>query len=80
MDPAYGVKSLRDVIEVKLQEEEKDEQEKSKSSAPSKWVCPVTNKPLGPGVKAVYLVPCGHAFSESAIKEMSGENCLQVCV
>lgn len=74
-----GVKSLRDVVEVKFQKEEKDDDEKHKSPTPLKWVCPVTNKALGPGVKAVYLVPCGHAFSETAIKEMAGENCLQVC-
>ena len=42
------------------------------------WVCPITNKALGPGVKAVYLVPCGHAFQESAVREVTGENCLQV--
>lgn len=77
---ASYVKSLRDVVEVKFQKEEKDEDEKHTSSAPSKWVCPITNKALGPGVKAVYLVPCGHAFSETAIKEMAGENCLQVCM
>ena len=43
-----------------------------------KWVCPITSKTFGAGVKAVYLVPCGHAFLESAVKEVSGENCLQV--
>lgn len=72
------VKSLRDVVEVNFQKEEKDEDEKFKSPTPSQWVCPITNKQLGPGVKAVYLVPCGHAFTETAIKEMPGENCLQV--
>ena len=75
---ASYVKSLRDVVEVKFQREEKDEDEKFKSPTVSKWVCPITNKQLGPGVKAVYLVPCGHAFTETAIKEMPGENCLQV--
>jgi hypothetical protein len=25
----------------------------------------------------VYLIPCGHAFSESAIKEVAGDTCLQ---
>jgi hypothetical protein len=32
------------------------------------------------GVRAVYLVPCGHAFLESAIKEVKGSEgvCLQV--
>lgn len=75
---AFCVKSLRDVVEVNFQIEEMDDDEKFKSSTPSKWVCPITNKQLGPGVKAVYLVPCGHAFTEIAIREMPGENCLQV--
>lgn len=76
---AARVKSLRDVVEVKFHREEvDDDDEKFKSPTMSKWVCPITNKRLGPGVKAVYLVPCGHAFTETAIKEMPGENCLQV--
>lgn len=71
------IESLRDVVEVKfLAEETTDESERTKSS--TKWVCPVTNKSLGPGVKAAYLVPCGHAFAESALKELSADACLQV--
>lgn len=42
------------------------------------WVCPITGRELGPGSKAVYLVPCGHAFAGSVVKEVSGETCLQV--
>ena len=69
------LRSLRDVVEVKFQVQDGDE----KSSATKQtWVCPVTGKALRPGVKAAYVVPCGHAFSESAIKEMGGESCLQV--
>ena len=63
------LRSIRDVVEVKFQAEAEG----------SKWVCPVTGKALGPGTRAVYLVPCGHAFSESAMKEMPGDSCLQVC-
>ena len=75
------VRSLRDVVEVKFQVEELSRpQENGKTaSITPRWLCPITNKPLGPGVKAVYLVPCGHAFSESALKEMAAEKCLQVC-
>ena len=69
------VKSLRDVVEVKFQKEEVDG---TKNEEAQQWTCPITNKYLGPAVKAVYLVPCGHAFSEIAIKETSRENsCLQ---
>jgi len=64
-------------LKSRFQVEEEKEKGNSKAS-PLKLVCPITNKKLGPGIKAVYLVPCGHAFLESAVKEMSGENCLQV--
>jgi hypothetical protein len=43
----------------------------------TKWICPVSGKPLGPGSKAVYLVPCGHAFASVALKEVKSEECLQ---
>ena len=72
------VRSLRDVVDVKFQLGEDSEPEKPGMVSRSKWVCPITKKILGPGVKAVYLVPCGHAFLESVIKEMPGEDCLQV--
>lgn len=66
------IKSLKDVVEIQF-ESETDEKTKS-----TKWICPVTSKELGPNVKAVYLVPCGHAFSQEAIKEMKNEaKCVQ---
>jgi len=63
------VKGLRDVVEVKftLVKEGKDE----------KKICPITSKELGPSTKAVYLVPCGHAFSEVAIREVAGDTCVE---
>lgn len=72
------IKSLRDVVEVRFQVEEDDETEGGMESATLKLICPITKKRLGPGVRAVYLVPCGHAFAESAVKEMGGTACLQV--
>ncbi|CCX05248.1 Similar to UPF0549 protein C1D4.09c; acc. no. Q10154 [Pyronema omphalodes CBS 100304] len=62
------VKSLKDVVEVKfevLREEGKD----AESGREERWVCPVSRKELGQGVKAVYIVPCGHVLAESAVKE-----------
>ncbi|CUS11305.1 unnamed protein product [Tuber aestivum] len=56
------IHSLKDVVEVKFEEGR---------------ICPVSRKELGPGVKAVYLVPCGHAFSESAVKEVGEGVCLK---
>lgn len=72
------VKGLRDVVEVRFQVEDQIESKLSGDPGPLKWICPITKKRLGPGVKAIYLVPCGHAFMESVVKEMPGENCLQV--
>ena len=65
------VRGLKDVIEVQF-EVEHDE----KNNA-DKWVCPVTGKELGPATKAVYVVPCGHAFSHEAIKQMKSSECVQ---
>lgn len=70
------VRSLKDVVEVKFEidAEAKD----AGAHRREKWVCPVTRKELGPKVKSVYLSPCGHAFSESAVREVSERTCLQV--
>jgi len=65
------IKSLRDVVEVKFQIE------KDTAGKGGKRICPITSKELGAHTKAVYLVPCGHAFSESAIKEVAEDSCLQ---
>lgn len=75
------VKSLKDVVEVKFETKNAGEG-KDKS-----WICPVTRKVLDENARAVYLVPCGHAFEEVAVKEtmvegdvsMEGKpRCLQV--
>lgn len=66
------VKGLKDVVEVQFEDEsEHDKLEEHK------WVCPVTRKELGENTKAVYLVPCGHAFAETAIKQVDEEKCVQ---
>lgn len=72
------ISSLKDIVEVRFSSEEDSDGKNERRSPASKWVCPVTNKSLGPGVKAVYLVPCGHAFSENAVKEVAGDVCLEV--
>ncbi|KAI9820167.1 MAG: hypothetical protein M1827_005789 [Pycnora praestabilis] len=82
---AGRVGGLRDIVEVKFAsdgEESGDVKEhngngRSSPKSGQKWVCPITTKALGPSNKAVYFVPCGHAFSETAVKEMGvGEKCL----
>lgn len=66
------VKGLRDVVEVKFQVEKA-----TASGKEDKKVCPITSKELGPHTKAVYLVPCGHAFSEVAMREVAGDTCVE---
>ncbi|KAL8982086.1 MAG: hypothetical protein Q9205_003296 [Flavoplaca limonia] len=70
------IKSLRDVVEVRFSIDKEEEDGNTKSSE-VRMICPVTGKRLGPGVKAVYLVPCGHVFAETAVREMPGEQCLE---
>ncbi|KAF8419671.1 Rtf2 RING-finger-domain-containing protein [Tirmania nivea] len=77
-----GVSGLKDVADVQFQVLEPTPGEESNvggaleqtegGERKERWVCPVTRKELGPGVKAVFLVPCGCAFTESAIKETAG--------
>ncbi|KAF2747352.1 DUF602-domain-containing protein [Sporormia fimetaria CBS 119925] len=75
------VKSLKDVVEVKFEVDAAGQSALVESNGSTgrteKWVCPITGKELGPGAKAVYLVPCGHAFAGSVVKEVSGQICLQ---
>lgn len=68
---AGAVSGLKDLVEVKFEVDSGDS-----SKGKMAWKCPVTGDRLGPGSKAVYLVPCGHAFSGAAIKEVSGERCV----
>ena len=76
------VRSLKDVVEVKFETEQDEVGKDDRKASPKKlkWICPITNKALGPGVRAVYLVPCGHAFLETTVREISSESCLQVWV
>lgn len=83
-----GVKGLKDVVDVKFEvgdSKDKDGEvvnggvmNGGSSGRSEVWVCPVTRKELGPGAHAVYLVPCGHAFAEAAVKEIKEDTCL-VC-
>ncbi|KAK1084477.1 Replication termination factor 2 [Friedmanniomyces endolithicus] len=67
-----AIQSLKDVVEVKFELAP----EATVEARHEVWRCPVTGDELGPGARAVYLVPCGHAFSGTTIKEVSGEKCL----
>jgi hypothetical protein len=76
------IKSLKDVVEVKFEVDSEGASALVESNGSTgrreKWVCPITGKELGPRAKAVYLVPCGHAFAGSVVREVSGQTCLQV--
>ncbi|KAJ6120352.1 hypothetical protein N7523_004632 [Penicillium sp. IBT 18751x] len=77
------IKSLRDVIELHFEvDTERNEHPSDRAHAHRHerregWICPITAKPLGPAVKSVYLVPCGHVFAEEAIRQLKGDKCLQ---
>lgn len=62
---ATGIRSLRDVVRLRFKKY-------TPAGAREKeiWACPVSLRELGPGTKAVYVVPCGHVFAEAAIREI----------
>ncbi|GKT50127.1 repressible acid phosphatase [Colletotrichum spaethianum] len=64
-----GIKSLRDIVKLKFHRYTPPGTKKDI------WACPISLKELGPSVKAVYLVPCGHVFAELAIKEIQESSC-----
>jgi len=64
-----GVRSLKDVVEVRFTTEP------SGKAGKDVWICPITRKTLGAGTRAAYLVPCGHAFEASVIKEIDELRC-----
>ncbi|KAL8801290.1 MAG: hypothetical protein Q9182_004555 [Xanthomendoza sp. 2 TL-2023] len=74
---AGTIQSLKDVVEVHFKIEDNEEDHSKAQSKEVRMLCPVTGKRLGPGVKAVYLVPCGHAFAETAVREMPMGQCLE---
>jgi len=69
-----GIKSLRDVVKLKLKQ-----YHPAGSRDKAMWACPVSLKELGPTTKAVYLVPCGHVFAEVAMKKLQEEHVCPEC-
>ncbi|KAL4900502.1 hypothetical protein BDW74DRAFT_92991 [Aspergillus multicolor] len=78
---AGRVKGLRDVVELEFEvDTEREGNAAANGNGETKsegWICPVTAKQLGPSVKAVYIVPCGHVFSEEAVRQLKQDKCLQ---
>lgn len=71
-----GIKSLRDVVKLKFK---RYAPPGSKGDKKEVWACPVSLKELGPGTRAVYLVPCGHVFAEVAMEHVDGERVCPEC-
>jgi hypothetical protein len=69
-----GIRSLKDVVRVQFKRTETG----TGSTRKTIITCPISLKELGPATKSVYLVPCGHAFAEVAIRQIS-ENACPVC-
>ena len=63
------IKHVGDVVKLQVKRNERKE---------GGWVCPVTGREMDDGAKFVYLVPCGHVFSESALKNVKETQCLEV--
>lgn len=51
--------SLKDIVELKF----------SSESNTKDLICPITQKRLDEHTRAVYIVPCGHVFSEAAVTQ-----------
>lgn len=66
-EPVRHIKSMKDFVELKICTDEGND---------DKWICPISKKESG---KFVYIVECGHVFSESAMKNIDDlTNCV-VC-
>ncbi|KAI0105113.1 Rtf2 RING-finger-domain-containing protein [Nemania sp. FL0031] len=59
-----GIRSLKDIIKLRFSLR-KDEKRGAEIR-----VCPLSMKELGAATRAVYVVPCGHVFAETVMKEL----------
>lgn len=66
------IKSIRDIVKLKFKRNTPGGIGSEKKAL---WVCPISQKELGPATKSVYLVPCGHVFAEVAIREIADKTC-----
>ncbi|KAI0441573.1 Rtf2 RING-finger-domain-containing protein [Xylaria telfairii] len=55
-----GIRSLKDVVKLKF----------SLRRGDGVRICPLSLKELGPGTRAVYVVPCGHVFTDIVMREL----------
>jgi hypothetical protein len=48
--------------------------------ATSRYICPISMKEMNGKHRFQYLETCGCVFSEQALKEVPGSECLTVCI
>lgn len=65
-----GIKSLRDVVKLRFASDRRGEG----SQKITTYICPLSQKELGPNTKCVYIVPCGHVFYEAALNKIYQQN------
>ncbi|OAA65493.1 DUF602 domain containing protein [Niveomyces insectorum RCEF 264] len=78
---ATGIRSLRDVVRLHGTPDNNrtTNNHKHNDGGAVRWQCPVSLKELGPGSRAVYLVPCGHVFSETAVETFLPDKLCPTC-
>ncbi|CAK7567126.1 MAG: Replication termination factor 2 [Sporothrix epigloea] len=66
-----GIRSVRDVVRLK------GNTYTPRGSDLLRWQCPMTMRDIGLGAKSIYLVPCGHVFSELAVDKFPEKRCVE---
>lgn len=75
-----GIRSIRDVVRLHGKPLSSSSSSSAKTSSKTlRWQCPVTLKELGPGSKTVYIVPCGHVFSDLAVETILPDKLCPEC-
>lgn len=62
-----GIRSLRDVVKLRFALRREDDEGRGEGEV---RVCPLSLRELGAAARAVYLVPCGHVFAETVMREL----------
>ncbi|KAI0517913.1 Rtf2 RING-finger-domain-containing protein [Xylaria bambusicola] len=58
-----GIRSLKDVVKLRFNIRKDEKRGEIRT-------CPLSMKELGPSTRAVYVVPCGHVFTEIVVREL----------
>jgi hypothetical protein len=69
VDVIKHIKAVGDVVKLQVK--------KNPNEKIGGWICPITGREMDDGAKFVYLVPCGHVFSENALKNLKETQCLE---